>query len=296
MQKHAFILLLLNFFIKSTANQPTSYDLYKQFLDQYKRPITILEIDPGITPMALALAHDCDCTCVLLEPIFARELLTLCTQGNEKNVILLTHTLTLNDFIRLGECEHFDVVLLRNTHKICKDNLQELLNAFSNLGDYIFIEDQHLDNTHSKELKQFALTHNYQVYNTSNKNKPIIYLLKRNRTTILRAIWDTKIKPEGLYRIESSFETKKFHHQLHPQPSEWLAGINLNTFLILKGSYPSKKSIRDYLATLKGKHHTDLWLGNLVIQGKEIVFIDTQDPDIGSNFEKQLAKCIAAFK
>lgn len=293
--KQYILILLLNFCITLIAIQPESYKSYKKFLDLYKRPITILEIDPGVNPLALALARNYDCTCVLLESLFAQELLTLCTQNNEINVILLTSALRIDEFKRLSECEHFDVVLLRNTHRTCKKNLQELLNALSQLGDYIFIEDQKVNDAHSKKLKQYAFTHNYQLYNALSDDEPLIYLLERKRTSILRTCLVTAEQPEGFYTIESNFETKKFHHHLRAQPCEWQAGITLQTFLMLCGTYPSKEYIRDYLATLHDKPHSDLWLGNLVIQGKKIVYIDTHDPNPFTHFEQQLTECIDAF-
>ena len=60
--------------------------------------------------------------------------------------------------------------------------------------------------------------------------------------------------------------------------TQWLTGINLLTFKMLHGVYPSNERIKKSLKKLKNVVHNDWTINNMIIQGNKISLIDNDDP------------------
>ncbi len=84
------------------------------------------------------------------------------------------------------------------------------------------------------------------------------------------------------YVIESTFTAKRltkpvFWPPQTVQTTDWLPGINLLTFKMCNGVYPSIDTIKDRLSTLKSSTHTDWLINNMIIRGSELSWIDVDD-------------------
>lgn len=61
------------------------------------------------------------------------------------------------------------------------------------------------------------------------------------------------------------------------QTTDWIPGINLVTYKVLNGIYPTKEMVIIQLKAFKGFKHRDFHIGNLIIQGTNLVAIDGDD-------------------
>ena len=111
------LLCLFSFLFSLTANALTTddqrYSIIQSLLDQYTRPITVLDLGANQGYYSLRIAHDYNAVCVMVEA--NTHLLDICKTHNElTNLILLNTTFTPAELQRLSDCEDFDVVLALN--------------------------------------------------------------------------------------------------------------------------------------------------------------------------------------
>ena len=91
------------------------YAAIKPILDQYDRPIKVLDIgaDNGYFSIKASMEHDA--TCVMADTTL--RLKRICEYNNEvPSLIYLKKRLSTEDLKYLAEHEHFDVVLVLNVH------------------------------------------------------------------------------------------------------------------------------------------------------------------------------------
>ncbi len=114
------------------------YNLIKKHLDQYKRPIKVLDLGASNGYFSFKIAQDYDALCVMVDT--TDRLLDLCYLNNSlQGIVYLKHSINLHDLLFLAEHEHFDVVLAFNVlHHVhpCK----EIIDTLFNLGDVVIIE------------------------------------------------------------------------------------------------------------------------------------------------------------
>jgi SAM-dependent methyltransferase len=114
------------------------YNLIRKILDQYKRPIKVLDLGASNGYFSFKIAQDYDAHCVMVDT--TDRLLDLCYLNNTlKGIVYLKHNINLQDLLFLAEHEHFDVVLAFNVlHHLhpCK----EIMDTLFLLGDVVIIE------------------------------------------------------------------------------------------------------------------------------------------------------------
>lgn len=139
-------------------------------------------------------------------------------------------------------------------------------------------------------------THKLGSWYDENGKEHSLFAYSHARNFLLRKSWDAQKVALGDYLIHSTFETKKFiHHLRKDNPSDWVPGINLATFVALNGVYPSTELIRHHILAMRNYKHNDLWIANIVIQGNDLVLIDCQDSRRNANFKKYFKKLVNQF-
>jgi hypothetical protein len=279
-----------------TSYQQQRYNIIKKIASKYKRPITILEIgamDGGY--YTFNLAHDFeDAVCVMIEE--DEHLQRLCEQNNTlNNIIFLQKHVTPQELKHLSECEHFDIVLALNVIHWAQDEWQEMADAILQLGDRIIVETPthvHTRPLHAyfRDIDEYIQTHGgkqllqipHQIDSTIATH---LYVITNPKNNIIRASWFDK--PTNIYKIKSTLKEKTLakavicNDQKTVVERSWQPGINLLTFKMLNGMYPTVSMLQQSLLNL---HEHNVWykeplMNNIIVQGARIQPIEaTQQP------------------
>jgi hypothetical protein len=260
------------------------------YLAQYKRPFTLLEISNDTLSYGLPIAQKYNATVVSLLLGKLPRGFNINLEREYPQLIILNPTkCTLEDLNTLVRCEHFDVVIIRdldvNIRKNYefKHNKQRVLELLLKLGDALFIE---LPINH--ELGAYIGYYNGQIISKKTTDLYFTYNQKRGLDI---ARWSRKHLPElnqPRYPIISNFEQKLYiKDNAHIM---WLKGINLVTFVMLRGICPCDQTIAQNIRAFRNIQHNDLIIGNMIIQGTKLVAIDINDP----RWDSQVEYCITA--
>lgn len=276
-----------------TPYDDNSYHTIKTFLAQYKRSFTLLDIDAEQGEYSFNTAQDFpDSVCVMIEadspgrPNKAEQLLSLCNTQQLHNILFLNKLFTANNLRHLSECEHFDVILIMNGLHIFED-WRERFDALLNMGDNIIVS-VHAKAQHDKDeaITNYIIAHGGEllqsVHDPIVETDVLLYLIRSNKKMLRRKTWLLPPLKNDDYVIESSFSEKKLIKKAYwpsnsYQTTHWIAGINLLTFKMCNGAYPSQETLNKSLFTLKSQPHTDWMINNMVIQGSRLAWIDVCD-------------------
>jgi len=291
---------------KATGNHETEarYKIIQDVLNRYHRTFCMLDIGASQGYFSFRAAHDYDCVCVMIEgnnaeyPKVGNQLLDLCRANDSlDNIILLNKEVVPKDLIKLGECESFSVVLALNIIHWFGPRWKEVADAIFNLGDNIIIEtppeEEHASNEQNylrKEIEEYLIFREAKIIgkvprHTSNEMASI-YLLESEKTQLVRKHW---LAPEtnDKYRITSNYETKTITkwppHAETMKVYDWKPGINLITFLMYNGAYPSREKIEEAVKDIQDTSHNDWTVNNMILHGDQASLIDWDDPAHGSN-------------
>lgn len=187
------------------------------------------------------------------------------------NTVHLKKTCTSKVLAHLGECEHFDLVFVKN-------HGNELNGAYAkalyHLGEHVFVS---LDR-HSSLLAPHLVASGFQEIKLSCKgirmffaSHPITYL---KRTHWLEPASDSNF----VRHIHSTYSEKIHYKNLKDIQSVtvWQAGINLMTFKILEGSFPNSLRLEEEINRLYKIPHPDWMPNNILVQGENLVLIDDE--------------------
>jgi hypothetical protein len=280
------------------------YRVIQEILNRYKRPFDILDIGASQGYFSFRAAHDYDCVCVMIEgnnpsyPMVGEQLLNLCEANDSLgNVILLNKPVVLRDLQRLGECESFSVVLAMNIIHWFGPRWREVTDAILELGDNIIIEtppqEDHANpeqNAIRKAIEDYLVFRKAKILgevprHTSAKQKAAIYLVESEKKKLIRKHWLAPRTNQDHYAIESSYEartiTKRPPHAPDMRIIDWEPGINLMTFLMYNGTYPSRRRIMTEINNIRDLSHNDWTVNNMILQGKRLMLIDWDDPSHG---------------
>lgn len=276
---------------KSIYNCDQRYQAIKTILDQYKREITVLDLGAKLGYYSFRIANDYqNSTCVMLEssysePQLADQLLTLCKLNtNLNNIVLLKNKISQKDLAHLTDCEHFDVVLALD-FVIDKDlNWKKTIDTILTLGNTILIQtSNNPENKNANNIDTYLSQKNgiviFQAENESNpKIQNKIYWFNCNKTSIRckRFIAEPKNKYLKLFYIESDYDHKYLLKKGCNHPINWKRGINLFTFLMLNGVYPTKSQIKKEVIKFSNERLSDFHPGNIIVQGKNVKLIDQE--------------------
>ncbi|MFH1254664.1 MAG: hypothetical protein V1646_04520 [bacterium] len=272
------------------------YNAIKPILDQYKRPITVLDLGAGQGYFAFRIAHDYDSTCIMVEDNGdsfrqADQLLKLChLNSNLHNIGLLNKRMSLQELQKLADCEHFDVILAFDYINPDDRNWKQRVNAILRLGDNIFIQTPWSsiseENMAKRSVVEFLANQSGKlILQTPCVYEPKIeeqmFWFERHKEGLRCRCFYNESKDSyiDLFRIKSSYTQKTFLKKGHSSGPEWKKGINLITFLMLSGTYPPKNVIKKAVAKLTQEKLTDFVPKNLIVQGNNIALIDQNDKE-----------------
>jgi hypothetical protein len=287
---------------KASGNHDTEirYKIIQEVLDRYRRPFDMLDIGASQGYFSFRAAHDYDCVCVMIEgnnqayPKAGSQLLDLC-QANDSldNIILLNKEVALEDLLKLGECESLSVVLAFNIIHWFGSRWREITDAILALGDNIIIETPPEEDCANRE--QNALRKSIEEYlisqkaiilgkvprHTSENKMANIYLLESEKKSLERKHWLAP-KTSDRYVIRSNYKEKTITkwppHVERMKVINWKPGINLITFLMYNGAYPSRETIEASVRSIQDLSHNDWTVNNMILQGNRLSLIDWDDP------------------
>lgn len=286
-------------------NTETRYKIIQEVLNKYHRPFDMLDIGASQGYFSFRAAHDYDCVCVMLEgnnaayPKLGTQLLDLCKANDSlKNIILLNKQVIPEDLIKLGECESFSVVLALNIIHWFGPRWKEVTDAIFNLGDNIIIETppeekqvSQEQNNLRKAIEEYLIFRKAKIIgkvprHTSDNAMANIYLLESEKKRLTRKHWIAP-KTSDQHIITSNYEAKTITklppHAHKLKVHDWKPGINLVTFLMYNGAYPSREKIEAAIRDIQNPSHNDWTVNNMILQGDRLNLIDWDDPVHGLN-------------
>lgn len=287
--------------IRGVRECEARYAVIKEILKQFHRPFSVLDLGANLGYFSFRISEDFPkSTIVMIEDLYSDQLLELCLENNKKNIIFLKKNLNVNLLKKLGECEHFDVVLALNViHHI--GEVSKTLKNIENLGEHIIIETPHFFDDGScgkdnlKEIYNAVEIHYKKLGNFSRHTSNLQSIMGVNFLTknfLETRYWDYPKDEIQTFKILSSEKTKIFVHPEKKEERAWIEGINFRTFQYMNGIYPTKETILKSLRSLEISDHNDLTPWNLIITGELIIPIDNNDPRhlTHTNTEIQLKK------
>jgi hypothetical protein len=287
------------------------YPNIKAILDQYKRPVTVLDIGASEGYFSLRISKEYDSTCTMIEGDKTLLLPQICQLNKADNVVVLEKFITPQDLSALGECEHFDLVIAFNVVHQLKDQWKETIDALLTLGDHILIETPPPGCRTSANKENLPLIEEYLGQNKFGKvinqvpryGRPglpspdqkysNVYLFEMHKNVLLKPTWGSpNIR---FYPVNSTFTEKTIYKPRINRTIDWIKGINLWTFKNLNGVYPFKDQISSEIRRLSALPHPDFYPWNMVIQGNHLELIDWDDNNAPGNMHNYEA-CMAQFE
>jgi hypothetical protein len=292
---------------KASGNHDTEirYKIIREVLNKYRRPFDILDIGASQGYFSFRAAHDYNCVCVMIEgnnpayPKVGSQLLDLCKANDSlENIILLNKEVALEDLLKLGECESFSVVLAMNIIHWFGPQWKYVTDAILKLGDNIIIETPPEEDCASpeqnilrKSIEEYLIFRKARVLgkvprHTCENKMANIYLLESEKKTLERKHW---LAPQNSdpYIITSNYEIKTITkwppHAERMKVFDWKPGINLITYLMYNGAYPSRREIESWVSEIQDPSHNDWTINNMILQGNRLKLIDWDDPVHGSS-------------
>lgn len=274
----------------TTASYHQHYHVITKLLDQYTRPITLLDVHP-LTTMPFHIAATYDGVFVMVDSSSSDQLLNTCKHAGP-NIILLRNYLAPYTLELLGDCEHFDVVIACDFVRRCGNAWQETIDKLLELGDHLFIEIP----TACPNMKKYLLKKNFSLVSSIPNSE--LFLISKEKKYLKRRSWNFQCTTRS-YSITSTFTTKQMHKTKGGKKSTtpWLPGINLLTFRHMNGIYPERKEIRSMIKPFVHANHNDVCIVNLVIQGRKLVLIDGNDSNAPvTHIRRNIWKLLRYFK
>ncbi|HJM69094.1 MAG TPA: hypothetical protein QGF02_04055 [Candidatus Babeliales bacterium] len=265
------------------------YNIMKPIMDKYSRSFTLLDIGSAAGYFAIRSAADFDCTAVMMEQNY-QPLQKICEANTDLNNLVFLNTRCDVKMLRcLGDCEHFDVIMALNVIHHFEEKWEACLDALMKLGDNLLIETPVKTTTGSVIGSKYLTQLNNAIQKrggvilgevprwSSPKDPARIYHVKCPSKKLRYTRYDT-VNPSAArnYPIESNYEEKFMHKK--GQKLEWLKGMNLWTFKILNGTFPSTPVLKKSVLDVFKDDYKDFMIWNLILQGNEVKVID-QDED-----------------
>lgn len=294
-KKRNFCVLLYSVTL-ATGLQSSHSSILDSYIDRYSRSVTILEVGIDSIGYGLELAKKHDCTMVELLLGKLSHKFNYNREREYPNLIVLNpRTLLLEQLYTLSRCEHFDIVIVRDIPRRLKhnhelnSNLHKTLELLLKLGDATFFE---LPVNH--ELHAFIQAKNGKLIARSSSE---LYFFDTPKKGLDIPRWSQRQLPpleKPRYPIVSNFCEKLYIKD--NQRINWLKGINLLTFVMLRGICPCDATISRNIYNFRSSNHNDLIIGNIVIQGSLLIAIDINDPRWDAHLETCIKAAMNVFK
>ncbi|MBA3953997.1 hypothetical protein H0X48_01610 [Candidatus Dependentiae bacterium] len=273
---------------------PLYVNCIKQLVDKYTRPFTVLELGFTSTEYAFDIASTVtNVSCISIIFKDARSSLVAASAKRLNNIVVLNPAVaSIEDLTTLGRCEHFDIVIIKELSTLVKLCGLRVITALCNLGDFIIFELPKNGTQLLKKIDSSKIT----VYNSCEGDIAVCTMHKQS-LDIARWTQNLPVSSTPRYIIKSEFNQKLFYKDSAAKPTNWIRGINLVTFVMLKGIYPSDDTIRQQLTALASTfpEYNDGVIGNMIIDGASLKLIDFDDKRRKSNMKKCINKALRLF-
>ena len=275
--KMVLSILLSISMLLSAAPDPAYVTAVTKVLHKYQRPVTILQLGAA-EDMVQARKDDVNI------------LLTVCAQVGVPSVtVLAPPVLTIGQLDKLAQCEHIDIVIVHDISAI-KAPLTQIVGTVINLGEHMFIC---ADYTLEKVLKKSSSLH--QVV-PATKERAALYYSYRQKRYLSYARFTQRHPSQRGYEVHSTYTDKSFIKE-GGSATPWVHGINLVTFVMLNGVSPTDEEIKRQFLLCKKKYpdHTDLVLGNIIVQGTKLIAIDGSDARRSASLDGCINAAVTMF-
>ena len=281
---------------KTRALDCQRYDIIKNILSEYQRPITVLDLDARTGYRTFRIAHDFDTVCVMLtqekidDQLKARQgtsaeilsskkaLELLCRLNTQlKNIMLLEAAPDLSTLKLLSNCEHFDIVfapdlLYRQNMPI--DEWATLADATLTTGEKIIVElsPETINTPAYKTVIDYLETHGGERItpqeSPTDKNQPPVYVISRPKPSLGECPFKDPRKQQTVSMILTDSYKKLFSKNGADRP--WYPGINFMTFHALHGIIPTEEFIFEQLEKAVPQVQKN---SNVLIQGNKLMLL-----------------------
>jgi SAM-dependent methyltransferase len=266
---------------KGVRSSSERYRIVSMVASTWKRPITILDIGANLGFFTVKLAKNFDSTVVALEGVYGDWLQEILEANHLENIVLLKKVFSLDDLRKLAEVEHFDLVLALSVVHHFDNEYDEIIDVIKSLGDISLIELANEKDACGQNVvrnsyipKESKLLGYYDSHLEDGKRP--MFLLEGSRKTFKKSYMDTPLDDLDLL-IKSNFFSKKAVKSGYSY--DWHKGINLKTWIAMGGTYPHRSTVVDSILKKKPLvNHGDLYTHNIIIQGHDVQFIDSNDP------------------
>ncbi|MCH9612264.1 MAG: hypothetical protein S4CHLAM102_07500 [Chlamydiia bacterium] len=248
-------------------------DAARYILKRYDRPVTFLKVGMDRECIIPRLGRHYRGAFVLIDG-YQYEW----SQGSiPKNCIHLGRNYSPELLQRLFDSEHFDIVLFADHHLPISEETMPLYLAS---GEHVIIRT----NDTSEGVLALLLHHGFKPLPTAEGSDEVYMHKHSPRNYTKRTFWyeeDGNI-PEAR-EIVSNYTEKHLIKKYGPRPiiSDWLPGINLVSFRMFGGDYPTPSIMRREILRLIQIPHPDFMPNNIIIQGESMTMIDLEDSNIG---------------
>lgn len=290
-------------FIFTRANSQLG-DPIIDLLSKYNRSVTVLEIaksfnETDLYSLMWAANKKDNITSVVILLEDVKNFRRIIAKNNYNKIMLLepedNHPET---FRTLSRCEHFDFVIIHDDlYPKIRSIWTNYLNSFYNLGDFVIFE---ISNKNGKYLQDKIIkTLKPEVRELGVYNNSKFFIHESGRKGLDIARWNKRHQsehPDPRYKIISNFK-KKLFVKPNGKKLKWVDGINLSTFVMMRGLYPDDRIISRGLTKMAAHmpYHNDLIIGNIIIQGHKLVPIDFSDKRRNANMNKLLKRAFNVF-
>lgn len=257
------------------------YETLCHYLNQFSRPFSLCELSPsGLQPYAFRIAASYPS-----EIVFHKEgqgFLELCKYKSAlKNIVLLTRPLNTERLQLLTECEHFDISLLLNFFDETAHQSIEELELVLHLAwlNFIEIKSWVASPWREKAIQFLESKGAKRIYQSEESS---LYLYVQTSAALKRKYWIRQPLPP-LYPLIVSYDKKWLIKPIGEEfggdiKVPWISGINLVTYKMMEGKYPSKELLTKWFTDLKKVETSDWVMHNMIVTGSALHFIDTLDP------------------
>jgi hypothetical protein len=261
-------------------------------LGQFKRQFTLIEVGGGDAAFSITRTHR-SFGVALLPQGEGDDLLRECAASkNPLMIVLRPQIIDDKRLKRFGECEHVDIALVHEAsiQPPADNHYRAYADTLLALADYSYIETA--NSGFMEELRRRKLP----VIEESEGR--LLFYSQCQKTGLERARYTQDKEPGIQYQIISSFTEKYFKKPMLPKPTQWIHGINLMTFAMLGGIYPSDSHICKQIEMMPDFYtdHSDLVLGNMIMQGTTLIAIDIKDSRRSSRSSRCIQAALNAFK
>jgi len=266
---------------KGVRECESRYEMIADIAGLFDRPFTVLDIGANLGYFSLRLAEDFDCTVLALEGHYSSWLRDVLNKNGNDRVIAVSRTATLDDLRTLADVEHFDLTLaLSVTHHVGA-SYSDVLKQVRRMGMATILELPTERNACGQvSVQQTFIPDDGEVlgYGKSHlggKERPLV-LVEDDKTRLERSYWGTPLNDCDVEIRADYHEKVKVQRGVE---SDWHRGINLQTWLSMGPSWPSKSAVLGKVEAAKPtERHGDLRPHNVVLQGDGAVFVDAMDP------------------